>query len=397
MADVSKVHGPSGPTGEPGKKEKPSVDADKFQQAMRKRVSEVSKVDPDEQKKRKRQEEAEEEEPEGLPPSPATPPELVTPFSLEEQTKKATPLDMQTGPSTPSPTEKTETAPPVQKSQEPPPSHWTPEGQGPIAAGPPKSHPEHQKQKVPDTHQPTETKKEPLPPPPLKREVPPEKLPEGLTSAELEAVEHSQGEDTTGFFKQVSKKIEKQSDELTISNEEEEGIQTPTPHVQEEKKEKEKILPGEITAPGLTPVELPPGPLLVPQTLTPYLTMHPRVQELFDRMVGVMTVMNLSGMTETTITLNTPQFASSIFFGAQIIIQEFATAPQAFNIQLNATPQAVALFQANTEDLMAAFQSGNYTFRINRLETGYLAGRPLFKRKEGASGDTQDQTGDSRQ
>ena len=41
---------------------------------------------------------------------------------------------------------------------------------------------------------------------------------------------------------------------------------------------------------------------------------------------------------------------------------------------------------------MAAFQYGNYTFRVNRLETGLLSEKlPLVKRKQGASGDKQDQ------
>ena len=111
--------------------------------------------------------------------------------------------------------------------------------------------------------------------------------------------------------------------------------------------------------------------------------------EIFDRMVGVMTVMSMSGITETVITLNTPQFASSVFFGSQIIIQEYSTAPQAYNIQLNGSPQAVALFQGNADDLMAAFQAGNYNFRVNRLEAGHLTERPLFKRKEKAGGEKE--------
>ena len=103
-----------------------------------------------------------------------------------------------------------------------------------------------------------------------------------------------------------------------------------------------------------------------------------------------MTVMNLSGMTETVVTLNAPQFASSVFFGSQIIIQEFSSAPKQFNIQLNGTPQATALFQGNATDLMAAFQQGNFGFRVHRLETGTIEEKPLFKRKENASGDKED-------
>jgi hypothetical protein len=124
---------------------------------------------------------------------------------------------------------------------------------------------------------------------------------------------------------------------------------------------------------------------------TPYSTMNPQMLDIFERMAGVMTVLTTTGVSETTVTLNSPQFASSVFYGTQIIIKEYSTAPKAFNIQIHGTPQAVAAFQGNTNDLMAAFQHGNYNFRVNRLETGYLEDRPLFHRKESASGDKQDQ------
>lgn len=151
-------------------------------------------------------------------------------------------------------------------------------------------------------------------------------------------------------------------------------------------------LPQDWTSGAPISVEAPS----VPEAIPPYAMMRPEVQEIFDRMVGVMTVMNLSGMTQTVITLNMPQFASSVFFGTQIIIQEFSSAPQAFNIQLNGTPEAVELFQGNADDLMAALQAGNYNFRVNRLETGFLTTeRPLFRRKEKLEGGRQEKTGDS--
>ncbi len=162
--------------------------------------------------------------------------------------------------------------------------------------------------------------------------------------------------------------------------------------------EKKKLPPEQMTslpAPTELAQSLPP-PIFGLETLPPYAHMDLQVQELFDRMVGVMTVMNLSGMTETVMTLNSPQFASSVFFGSQIIIQEFSTAPQTFNIQLNGSAQAVALFQGNADDLMAAFAAGNYNFRINRLETGYLPERPLFRRGDSPSGGNQEQTGEQR-
>ncbi|HKZ00289.1 MAG TPA: hypothetical protein VJ112_03885, partial [Rhabdochlamydiaceae bacterium] len=111
-------------------------------------------------------------------------------------------------------------------------------------------------------------------------------------------------------------------------------------------------------------------------------------------MVGVITVMSSSGVTETVITLNSPQFASSVFFGAQIIIQEYSTAPKAFNIQLNGNPQALDIFQGNADDLMAAFQYGNYNFKINRLDTGLLREpQHLIQRKEDIGKEPEEQKG----
>ncbi len=145
------------------------------------------------------------------------------------------------------------------------------------------------------------------------------------------------------------------------------------------------VIPSEMPMPlegGIAPVETP---------LPSYMTMRPEIIDLFEKMAGVMTVMTSEGLTETSITLNAPQFASSVFYGTQIIIQEFSTAPKAFNIQIKGTPAAVAAFQGNTNDLMAAFQHGQYAFRVNRLDTSLLEEKPLFKRKEKISGDTDDQ------
>ncbi|MBS0605028.1 MAG: hypothetical protein JSS60_08370 [Verrucomicrobia bacterium] len=519
MTDVSKIQGPAGPSESPGKKEKSSADADKFSEAMRKRVQEVSQVDPDEQKKRKRGEEAEEEEDLNAPQAgPTTPAALVTPFSMEAETKKASPLDLQQGGPGISPTESAQPttqlpsapktaffqapasdemaddsgvleegsfgagAPETQEAAQPPPFFssqgsssaeqaseqaqeqqqsyqaqaeqqqaqqqqqqpgWTPEGQQPVTAGPPESQqseqgkqqqgqqsghapsgpPEDKKSgataMLPKTASPLEEEQQKQAASAKTRQTQQQKPPPGMTAASLEGTPATKIQDTSTFFEQMGKEGQGQGQKgkqgAQTPEEIEEAAEAlgpgpaapPVPFSQtlegkEEKKvdDKEKTSPMEAMGQPLSGTEAqsmmvapPPGP----ETLPPYANMNPQVQEMFDRMVGVMTVMTMSGVTETVITLNTPQFASSVFFGTQIIIQEFSTAPQAFNIQLNGTPQAVALFQGNADDLMAAFQAGNYNFRVNRLETGYLADRPLFKRKEKASGKDQEQTGDNPQ
>lgn len=119
-----------------------------------------------------------------------------------------------------------------------------------------------------------------------------------------------------------------------------------------------------------------------------------QISQLFDRIAGVMTVMELSGTTTTELTLSGEEFASSVFYKARITITEYSTAPKAFNVQLSANPEAVALFQGNMPNLLANFASGNYAFRIHRLETN-VEERPLFKRKESFGGNQQPMQGDS--
>lgn len=161
MADVSKVHGPSGPPENVGKKDKSPVDADKFKETMRKRVTEVSKIDPDEKKKRKQSKEAEEED--AAPQTgPTTPPDLVTPFSMEKEAQKAGPMDMQKGTSSISPTDSAQPMKPMHLSSQktaffrPPPieemedGSSPPEEQEPFKSGPPVS-PQPSNQGAPST------------------------------------------------------------------------------------------------------------------------------------------------------------------------------------------------------------------------------------------------------
>ncbi len=462
MVDVSKIEGPSGPPESSGKKDKSAIDADKFKQEMRRRVTEVSQVDPDEQKKRKRREEADDEE-EPVEEA-AMPPSQVAPFSLEQPPKKASPMAME-GPgisptesaqkaSMPAPPSKTfqtsstdemaddsgvleeeafiETAPtppaaekapvseapPPTRVSAPPPSEETPptpqqQQQPPVRA--PAEAGEQQSQQQPQKKKPAEPvvgppvtalkKQQPAAPKEGTPPPPPEK--KGTTAAELEQEQPAKRAETAGFFEQMGKdegeregrKQAKTPEELA----QEAAIQGATPppatpfapSLDEKggKKVEGKEISEEMAAGAPLPVpgELPglAAPPPPPEALPSYANIPPQVMELFDRMVGVMTVMSMSGITETVITLNSPQFASSVFFGSQIIIQEYSTAPQAYNIQLNGTPQAVALFQGNADDLLAAFQAGNYNFRVNRLETGHLTERPLFKRKEKAGGDKE--------
>lgn len=403
MAEVGKITGPSGSPESEDKKT--AADAEKFAEARR-RVAQVSAVDPDEQKKRKRQEEAEEEENLLNPPDEPTPSAQITPFMLTQQPKQLglfdkeagsypTPLPSSTTPSTssPSPYETSFTSPST-SSEEMSYPHSQEESQ---TSFPP--------------HQPSSSSTQASPSPSRS---------EATTSTSHKGVEPEQSsrplpdlekkiqatQDTTGFFEQLKSKgtLLEGPQELPSHAVESlvEGGDISTPlsplGVLDEKKSEKldtALLEGGSVSslPGGGPPLIPPPESI--SSLGPYARLSPQIQELFDKMVGVMTVMHLQGMTETSFTLTSPKFAASVFFGAQIIIKEFSTAPQALNVQLNGSMQAVALFQANTNSLMAAFQAGNYNFKINRLETNYVSeDRPLFHRKEGASDQQNKDQGD---
>jgi hypothetical protein len=99
------------------------------------------------------------------------------------------------------------------------------------------------------------------------------------------------------------------------------------------------------------------------------------------------------GVTRTEIVLNSPSFANSRFFGATVALEKFSTAPDAFNIELSGSREAVQAFQAQLPSLQAAFQNGSFNFRINRLEAVYSADRPVFRRKKRSEGGREEAGG----
>lgn len=153
----------------------------------------------------------------------------------------------------------------------------------------------------------------------------------------------------------------------------------------------QKIL--EIESPSLT--TLPSQAVTEAQAAvteaTPFLS--PQTIPLFFQMVGTIYVMTgpaTPGVSKTEIVLNAPSFANSKFFGATISIEKYATAPDALNIRLTGSNEAVSLFHQNIPNLYAAFQNGNFKFRIGRITAEYEIEKPLFRRKESgtASKDT---------
>lgn len=154
----------------------------------------------------------------------------------------------------------------------------------------------------------------------------------------------------------------------------------------EGKKDKKDDFPfisaDELTA-NLPPMEQPFAAVTPPAEAPPYSQLSPQTYELFEKMVGTILVQTYSGDTSTTVTLNMP---NSIFNGAQVILDRYSTAPQAFNLQLVGTPQAVDAFNANMADLVAAFKQSQHAFEVNLLKPVLEAKKPLIRRKGAAGG-----------
>lgn len=127
------------------------------------------------------------------------------------------------------------------------------------------------------------------------------------------------------------------------------------------------------------------------------ISLSPEVQALFEKMASTMIVMQTSGEAETTLFLDSPQFASSIFFGTQITIREFSTAPKAFNVEIVSTPSAIHAIDPCKNDLLSAFQNGHFNFSIHRFDTYiHTEERPVLHRKENNGDDHQERKGDRR-
>jgi hypothetical protein len=144
---------------------------------------------------------------------------------------------------------------------------------------------------------------------------------------------------------------------------------------------------GAPSSPAITPASTTLGPLFIapaPEVAPAYTQLSGEMLALFEKMISHIFIMQANGVNETTIHLNTPEFASSLFAGASIVIKEYSTAPLAFNIEFLGSPQNSLYFDQNIASLRAAFTSEDRKYSINRIESRLLnkQEKPLFHRKE---------------
>ena len=137
---------------------------------------------------------------------------------------------------------------------------------------------------------------------------------------------------------------------------------------------------------NIQPVIAPP-----PTEAAAYSKLQPEVFDLFERLVGLMTIELHTGKTTTTVTLNMPE---SIFNKSKIIIDHFDTAPHAFNLQLQGSDQAVNMFSENMAALAAAFEGSKLAYQVNIRRPELLpTEKHLFKRKSADYSDDNQQQG----
>ena len=70
------------------------------------------------------------------------------------------------------------------------------------------------------------------------------------------------------------------------------------------------------------------------------------------------------GITTTTMNINMP---NSVFNGAQVILDQYSSAPHSYNLQLIGSPEAVKLFTSNMTQLENSFKQANFNFEVNIL------------------------------
>jgi hypothetical protein len=101
---------------------------------------------------------------------------------------------------------------------------------------------------------------------------------------------------------------------------------------------------------------------------------------IFEKIASCMVLMTSSADVETTMIMDKP---GSLFFGTEITIREFSTAPKAFNVEIRSLAQAIQAIEANRNALLSLFERGNFNFSVHRLET-FIQNeeKPVLHRKE---------------
>ena len=172
-----------------------------------------------------------------------------------------------------------------------------------------------------------------------------------------------------------SKKEEKVEEESSFQ--ESSGIKTTVSESKELQKDKEEEDDEEESIPSTTPSSIqslfPPFIYMDGIKLPSYTKLSPEVFALFEQLSWVITIRETLQekleKTQTSFILDGPQFSSSIFYGSQITIEEFASAPKEYNIYFSGSQEARDLFDAHKAELEDAFHTGGFSFTVQIIQT----------------------------
>jgi hypothetical protein len=103
--------------------------------------------------------------------------------------------------------------------------------------------------------------------------------------------------------------------------------------------------------------------------------------KLFDKLCSEMLVMDAEACITTTFTLESEAFANSPFYGAQVTIEEYSTAPKVFNVSITAQAAAVTQVENHMAGFFELLETRNFSFAIHKIDT-YLSTDSWYKDKD---------------
>lgn len=409
------VRGDKGSPEPSGPRKKKETDSQAFKDMMQ--VGKARETDPEEQRKRKSQAESELEsaadqtaepaqiEKPGVEPSPYEPTRGETPKTPYQEGRVSTEGPGNVYRSTVEPTDETYGAsmevpeapqvsqpPPAPPAYTPPPSEaetYQPSQVEPTREPEPTRSTDRAREpeKTREKEKPTEKKTSETRKP---HEVKKEMKPHPEVPLKVAKPQPQPAETKATFLKDMGKPIDKKEGEEKGVKEIAKGAWEATKTTGSEGKEKDKEGGSEgspMPPSGVGQAPLPSGTeahlIAAPTTLPPQIR-----TELWDRMVGVMTVLVSKTATgkiekvETFIDIRNLKNPNSVFNGSQILITEYGTAHKEFNIELQTTnQQAFNLFNENAQELVAAFNSRGYPFKVHAAKAVYLSKEEQEKRK----------------
>jgi|GEM_PF-6524518 len=415
MADIDRVSGAQGPKESPVPKKETPLDAEKFKKVLK--PEEISETDARAGRKRKRKEEEEEETTQEGPTAP------TAKFSLDEyEAKLGSPYEVKATPPASSPPNSKTPVEYVEETQIPttPPQEdrlWEESFEQRVSQAPPPTTPPTAKPSTPITEEKATAKKrreipqKEMIPPSLKKEKAAQREGPSPTMTEKEKLEKEKLQ--AAAAKQAAPSKEKEIEKAPMAPPKGKEVQ-PAPSVaakekeeaalqkakvekavplQPEKREKGKeVTPSPIIGPSPLEAQLPPLPAQEAISLPKQAEIH----EFYYQMVGtiIASIPSKSGDLHIVVNLNSPNFEKSRFFGTQIIIERFSTAPGVYHIQLAAKTEAnLALFRGEQDSLQNVLKQGlpfDVRLRPPVLAQESATGYRTVRRKE-AGGETGEQ------